>query len=69
MRVNDVHYTPYTDYKDMRVSVWSTRGSSDNAIDCTPAVYSKDGCEYCFCAIRGKSVKFTADSYNDVEMF
>ena len=69
MRINDSHFVPYTDYKDMRVSVWSSRGGSDYAIDCTPAVYVADGVEYCFCAYRGKSVKFTADSYNDVEMF
>ena len=63
MRVNDVNGD------ELRVSVWSARGGSDNAIDCNPAVYSKNGCEYCFCAIRGKSIKFTADNYNDVENF
>lgn len=63
MRVNDVNSD------DLRVSVWSARGGSDNAIYCNPAVYVKDGVEYCFCAYRGKSIKFTADNYNDVEMF
>ena len=69
MRVNDSHFVPYTDYKDMRVSVWSARGGSDNAIDYNQAVYVADGVEYCFCVYRGKSIKFTADNYNDVEMF
>ena len=63
MRVNDVNGD------ELRASVWSTRGGSDNAIDCNPAVYVADGVEYCFCAYRGKSIKFTADNYNDVEMF
>ena len=63
MRVNDVNGD------ELRVSVWIVRGGSDKAIDCTPAVYVKDGAEYCFCAYRGKSIKFTADNYADVEMF
>ena len=63
MRVNDVNSD------ELRASVWSTRGGSDNAIDCTPAVYIADGVEYCFCAYRGKSIKFTADNYADKEEF
>lgn len=61
MRVNGVNGN------DLRISVWSIRGGSDNAIDNTPEIHNVNGTEFCFCAYRGKSIKFTADNFSDVE--
>ena len=63
MRVNDVNGN------ELKASVWSSRGGSDNATDCTPEIHTANGTEFCFCAYRGKSIKFTANNFSDVENF